>query len=301
MDIASGPSRGAPREVRSSADVRRAAHPFAARLARTVAMSRCEESSRPTGRLLRSGPYKWTGLPEEPTLTMYLPPDYESSDRRYPLAIFFDGQNLFDDEGSYRGGWQLHRLLDWRACQGKRVPIAVGIDTAGWSRSAILSPWGRDGVEGLGDRTLEWIASWLVPTLRRELRVAPGPEHVVLGGSSLGGLLAIYGLARNPETFGGVLAMSPSIGLPGGHLGPIHEFVDRAPMPREGRKIYLDAGARECECTSIMHHTGLLAGLLERKGLRAHHDLRFFADPDGAHDEASWKRRLPGALDFVLG
>ncbi len=258
-----------------------------------------DESSRAKGKLLRSGPFRWTGMPEEPWLTTWLPPDYDASDRRYPLAIFFDGQNMWDDEGSYRGGWQLHRLLDWRACAGKRVPIAVAIDTAGWSRNEILSPWSRDGAMARGDRMLDWLAFWLVPSLRAQLRVEPGPEAVWIGGSSLGGLLSLYAFARSPDAFGGAIAMSPSIGLPGGRHGPIHELM--ASAPRLGRRIYMDAGARECECTSIMQHTGELAALLERRGYRAGDDLLFYADPDGAHDEQSWKRRLPIALDFMLG
>ena len=265
-------------------------------------MHTCDESNRPKGTLLRAGPFRWTGLPEEPTLTTYLPPGYDTSGHSYPLAIFFDGQNLFDDEASHRGGWQLHRLLDWRACRGKRVPIVVAVDTAGWSRSSILSPFSRDGAEGLGDRTLDWLTSWLVPSLRRELRIEPGPGNVVLGGSSLGGLLAIYGHGRHPDTFGSVVAMSPSIGLSGGELGPIHDFMAHAGLPAHpSGKVYLDAGSRECECAGIMHNTGMLAGLLERRGYQAHRDLVFSVDPEGTHDEASWKRRLPGALDFVLG
>lgn len=252
----------------------------------------CDESRRAKGRVTSSGPLRWTGLPEEPTVRIYLPPGYDASDRAWPLAIMFDGQNVFDDEGSYRGGWQMHRLLDWRACRGQEAAIVVALETGGWSRASILSPW------SLGDRTLEWIASWLVPAVRRELRVASGAESVLVGGSSLGGLLALYAFVTRPETFGRVMAMSPSLGLPGGRASPLLELVERS--ARSGGRVYVDAGARECECTSIMHLSGTLAGTFERKGYRAGSDVLFVADPEGAHDEASWKRRLPAALDFLL-
>lgn len=255
----------------------------------------CEESTRAKGRLVRIGPFEWTGLPEPPTLTVYLPADYDASQRRHPLAIFFDGQNMFDDEGSYRGGWQLHRQLDWRACRGLPVPIAVAIHTAGWSRGSILSPWPHDGQAGLGDRTLDWLTRWLIPTLRKELRVEPGPESVLLGGSSLGGLLSLYGFFRHPDHIGRVIAMSPSIAMAG---GPFAAWVRES--SRSGGTIYLDAGGRECECTSILRDTRELAELLTHKGWRMGDDLLFLPDPDGAHDERSWKRRLPGALQFAL-
>lgn len=255
----------------------------------------CEESVRAKGRLVRAGPFEWTGLPEPPTLTLHLPAGYDASNRTYPLAIFFDGQNMFDDEGSYRGGWQLHRQLDWRACRGLPVPIAVAIHTGGWSRGAILSPWSQDGAPALGDRMLDWITRWLVPTLREELRVDPGPEGVLLGGSSLGGLLALYGFFRHPEHVGRVIAMSPSIAMAGGRLAG---FV--AESSRTGGAIYLDAGGRECDCTSILRDTRELSELLTHKGFRMGDDLLFVPDADGAHDEQSWKRRLPGALQFAL-
>lgn len=216
----------------------------------------------------------------------------------HPLAIFFDGQNMFDDEGSYQGGWQLHRLLDWRACRGGRVPIAVALDTAGWSRASVLTPWPRAGVEGLGARTIEWLSSWLIPTLRAELRVEPGPDAVLIGGASLGGLLALYAYAQRPDQFGRVMAMSPALGWPDGGA-PVIDLIASAPRHRRGR-VYVDAGARECECTNIVRHTGALVGTLERLGYRHGHDLAHWHDPDGAHDEPSWKRRLPAALDFLL-
>jgi predicted alpha/beta superfamily hydrolase len=257
----------------------------------------CQESTRAKGQLIRVGPFDAWGLPEQPRLTVYLPPGYAESGREHSLAIFFDGQNLFDDEGSYQGGWQLHRLLDYRACQGEPVPIVAAIHTDGWSRSAALSPWPRDGVPGLGDQLLNWITAWLIPTLRAELRVRPGPEGVLLGGSSLGGLLSLYGFFRHPEQIGRVLAMSPSLAAGEGQHGPLFPFV--AESPHRGGKIYLDAGARECQCTNIQRHTGDLAGLLAHKGYRPGIDLLLATDPDGSHDEASWKRRLPGALELM--
>ena len=257
----------------------------------------CEESSRARGELLDLGEFHAPGLPEAPRVTAYLPPGYDGASLSYSLAIFFDGQNMFDDQGSHRGGWQLHRLLDYRACRGQRVPIALAIHTAGWSRSAVLSPWPMTDAPALGDRMLHWITKWLVPMARSELRIEPGPERVLLGGSSLGGLLSLYGFFRHPEAFGRVVAMSPSLGAPGGHPGPIYSFVHEA--PRTGGKIYLDAGARECECTSILRHTGDMAGLLARRGYEPGADLLWRPDPHGFHDEQSWKRRLPDALDFV--
>jgi len=224
----------------------------------------CTEDARAKGRLFRVGPLHAPGLPNPVRVTAYLPPGYDGSQREHSLAVFFDGQNMFDDEGSYKGGWQLHRLLDYRACRGQPVPAVVAIHTDDGSRSALLSPWSRGDVPGLGDRMLDWIAGWLIPTARSELRIAPGPGAVLLGGSSLGGLLSLYGFFRHPDTFGRVLAMSPSIGVEGGHHGPLFGYAHES--RRSDGKIYLDAGERECACTNIMRPDGSGNSAASRSG-----------------------------------
>lgn len=258
----------------------------------------CTETQRTHGRLLTAGPYQVPGLPEGLRLTVYLPPGYEEATQAYSLAVFFDGQNLFDDAGSFRGGWQLHRLLDYRACRGERVPVVVGLHTDGFSRAALLSPYPLDeGTPSLADPFLDWITGWLVPTLRTEVQLVPGAEGVLIGGSSLGGLMALYAFFRHPEQFGRAIVMSPSLGVAGGHPGPMYDYV-RAAARRDG-KLYLDAGGLECPCGHVLRHAEDMARVLVDKGYRPGVELAWHPDPTGTHDEEHWKQRLPGAVAFM--
>ena len=43
---------------------------------------------------------------------IYLPPDYVSSRKKYPVLYMHDGQNLFDDKTSFAGEWQIDEALD---------------------------------------------------------------------------------------------------------------------------------------------------------------------------------------------
>lgn len=261
-------------------------------------MPHCQPHKRRKGHLIHSGPYHVPGLPETHRITAYIPPSYADSERAYPVAIFFDGQNLFSDEGSFRGGWHLHDLLDERDCMGQRVPIVVAIHTGGLSRTSILSPWTEDpDIPPLGDRLIEWVVSFLLPEIRKEVRILPGPEHTLIGGASLGALVSLFAFFRHPETFGRVLAMSPSLGVSGGRLGPIIPFIEQAQRPLG--KIYLDAGGRECPCGHVLRHAESLAELLAHKGYVPGQHLRFHPDPAGDHDEWHWRRRMPGALNFM--
>ncbi|MBM3270623.1 MAG: alpha/beta hydrolase [Candidatus Sericytochromatia bacterium] len=261
----------------------------------------CRPGIRPKGTLIRSGPHRVAGLPERHRITTYVPPGFDRSARAFPVAYLFDGQNIFSDNGSFRGGWQLHEHLDRRACLGQTVPIVVGIHTDRWSRTRILAPWSEEPAEvSLADRMLDWIVGPLAEMVAEEARVLVGPENTAIGGSSLGGLASLYAFFRHPDAFGKVMAMSPSLGISGGVMGPIYPYVQRAVRTGDGR-IYLDAGGLECPCGHVLRQADEMAALLVRKGFELGDNLMWVPDPQGSHDEEHWSRRLPAALAFLFG
>lgn len=261
---------------------------------------RAIEDPRHQGRILAGRALAVPGLPDPHPVSVYLPPGYDRDrQRRYPIAVLLDGQNLFGDHGSFAGGWHLHRLLDWRTCAGEGVPIVVAVHT-GLSRQIALSPWPAEpGEPALGWRMAEWLAGPLLNLAQSEFRVRRGPEHAMIGGASLGGLLSLYTFFRHGDAFGRALAMSPNLGVRDGRHGPAFGFAAAAPFPPGGR-LYLDAGGLECPCGHVLRHAADFVGVLAAKGLVAGRDYLFRPDPDGAHDEAAWRRRLPGAIHFLL-
>lgn len=230
-------------------------------------------------------------------LSIYLPPHYFQSQERYPLALFFDGQNVFGHEGSFAGGWLLHEALDQRASKGKRVPVVAAIHHGGHGRTEELSPWGlHRRARAKGDAFLDWVSGPLIRSLEAELRLESGPESRLLAGSSLGGLMALYGFFRHPEVFGGALSMSPSLWVGGGAIFP---FVAQQSLPWT-RKLYLDCGQREGRGQAF-RQAKHMAQLLEAQGFQPGQDLMWRPDSKGAHNERNWGRRLPKALRFFYG
>jgi predicted alpha/beta superfamily hydrolase len=231
------------------------------------------------------------------SLTLYLPPGYDQSTQRYPVAYFFDAQNLFGDAGSYSGGWHLHDALDKRATAGKPVPVVVAIPHGGVARADELSPWkaGRAG-GGRGNAFLDWVTGPLVRMVDEDVRVLPGPAGRLLAGSSLGGLMALYGFFRHPDVFGGALAMSPSLWVGNGAL---QRYVAQQGLPWT-RRVYLDSGGREAGGHAL-RQAEHFAGQLTAKGFVADHDLMWRPDKSGSHNERAWSRRLPKALKFLYG
>lgn len=221
---------------------------------------------------------------------VYVPRAYDGS-TAFPLLVMFDGQNVFDDHGSFAGGMHVHQAVE-KLGKKRARPIVVGIDHAGAGRIDELAPWGRRGGVGRADTFIGWIADHLVPDLRRRFHVVPGPEGVLLAGSSLGGLAATYGHFKWPGTFGGALAMSPSywLGAP-----RIFDFVAAQSKPWTSQ-VYVDSGVLEGGGGGARLAERMVA-LLRERGY-ANDRVRLRIDRKGAHNERAWRRRLPSALRF---
>ena len=209
-----------------------------------------------------------------------------------PLLVMFDGQNLFDDAGSFAGGWHVHRAVDRIA--RARAPIVVAIDHGGIDRIAELSPYSDGKRGGKLDAVLGAVTETLLPRLRTHLHIAGLP---FIGGSSLGGLAAVYAHFLRPDLFAGALAMSPSLWFTHDRFA---RFIQSRPNPLHSR-IYLDAGASEGRGSTSVR-VDRFGRELRRRGWRAtgEHRVLVRIDPRGRHTEASWRRRFPAALRFLL-
>lgn len=236
------------------------------------------------------GPFLIRGVGSR-LVRVYVPPRLGSGP--IPALYLFDGQNLFHDEPSFAGGWRLHTTTSRLVKQGHPMPVIIGVDHGGGERLAELSPWpaARSRTEAL----LDWLTGDLMPRIQSEFHVASDPPHVGVGGSSLGGLAALYAHFRNPERFGRVLAMSPSLWV---GRGALFGFVAGKTKPWTTR-IYLDAGALEAG-GRMLASAKQLAESLKARGWNDH-ELRFVASKRGAHSEKHWRRRAPGALRFLFG
>jgi len=247
------------------------------------------------GKVFTTPPQDVPPLGRKLPLSVYLPPDYETSSYRYPVAYMFDGQNLFGDEGSFAGGWHMHRALDVRASRGRLVPVVVGVHHGGETRSQELSPWPpEEGEKAEGDALLEWVTGDLRALVEKEVRVSPHRSHRLIGGSSLGGLLALYAFFKRQDLFGRALVMSPALWVQDGeiyrHVAQAHAWGDL--------RLYLDCGGREAFGYSIQH-AEWMSDLLERKGFVKGEHFMWRPDARGVHNERSWRRRLPKALRFL--
>jgi enterochelin esterase-like enzyme len=236
------------------------------------------------------GPIAAPGL-EPRLLRIYLPRGYSPDKPSFGLYMF-DGQNLFGDAPSFAGGWHLHEALERVARPGQPAPVAVGIDHGGPARLRELSPFAVRGEPAQAHILLEWITQSLMPALEAELNLIPGPLGAVIGGSSMGGLCALWSHFHYPRAFGGALAMSPAFWIAD---KAIFTDLEAQPLPPVSR-IYLDAGGRE-DKGRLLPVVAAMASELAERGYDSDR-LMWRPDARGGHNEMSWRRRLPKALRF---
>jgi predicted alpha/beta superfamily hydrolase len=225
-------------------------------------------------------------------ILVYLPPSYPVANRTYPALYMHDGQNLFDPATSFAGKWGVDETLEALAAEGLEA-IVVGIPNVGERRLDEYGPF-PDPALGGGHAAdyLAFIVDTVKPLVDATFRTTGERDRTATIGSSMGGLVSLYAFFTRPDVFGLAGAFSPSIGF---GRGAMVRFLRQA--PRVPGRIYLDVGAKE-RMGPLVHEA---RNILIEKGYRTGNDLLFVEDDGGAHDEASWARRLPRALRFLLG
>ncbi len=246
----------------------------------------------PAGRFDTLGNWEPPGFPRR-VVTAYLPADHVPDGTR-PALFLFDGQNVFDDTFSFAGGWYAHRAVDGLPRGRCNVPVVVAIPHGGERRIDELVPWKMAQGGGHLASFLAWVISKVVPEAQARYGTVPGPVGTVLGGSSLGGLAALWSHVHHSETFGGALCLSPSL-----WVGSRAIFKDVAGFhPPAVSRIYLDCGGKEAG-GRMLPVVQQMAEVLKAKHYPPH-QLKFRPDARGQHNEKAWRRRLPAALRFMF-
>jgi predicted alpha/beta superfamily hydrolase len=237
-------------------------------------------------------------LPDDRDLIVYLPDEYERTQRHFPVLYLHDGQNLFDGNTSYIPGrtWSVHETADRLIAAGEVEPlIIVGIYNTGEHRIREYTPT-ADPKYGGGEAGLygRLLIEEIKPFIDCTYRTMTKPTHTGLGGSSLGGLVTLYlGLLR-PDVFGKLAVLSPSVWW--GQKGILAFVTEVNPQPRP--RIWLDMGTKEGKRT--LKDSDVLHNLLIEQGWVEGRDLMYLRVPNGTHDETAWATRVGPFLKFLF-
>ncbi|HEY7462588.1 MAG TPA: alpha/beta hydrolase-fold protein [Gemmatimonadota bacterium] len=238
------------------------------------------------------------------TIRVLLPPGYDAPEnqaRRYPALYLNDGQNLFERVDEFPPAhWGAAETVE-RLVREAQIPplVVVGIDNGGRRRNREYMPYAEPWLqaEPEGRRYPTFLVDELVPWIEERYRLLPGPHGRGLGGSSLGGAVALYTAITRPGVFERLLLESPSLFIAGQRL-----LRDSLQVLRWPRKVVLGVGTnetgREASNSAAVERVRHLETTLSAAGLGPDR-LRVMVEEDGTHSETAWARRLPPALRFL--
>lgn len=237
-------------------------------------------------------------------LHIYLPDNYYWTDERYPVMYFFDGHNLFfNEDATFGKSWGLKDFLEnW----GKDI-IIVGIECGhvGNERLREYCPYTFHGnfwggtLKGTGHKTLQWMVSELKPVIDSDYRTWPHREATGIGGSSMGGLMALYGAVCFNDWFSKAACVSSTISP---CMAPLRRDIKKADI-QEDTRIYLSFGTEEAfrpHPTDPLKSRTALQNLTIQQDLQRHGAATdFFCQIGGGHNEASWEKQVPRFMNFL--
>lgn len=238
-------------------------------------------------------------------LHIWLPEDYYRTDERYPVMYMFDGHNLFSDQdATYGTCWGFQPFLEgWP----KKI-IVVGLECShrGRERLKEYCPYHLQDsyfgdLYGIGAATFTWMVEVLKPYIDRTYRTYSFREATGIGGSSMGGLMSLYGVIRHNEVFSKAACLSSSV-TP--CLDQIMRDIDETPLDPDTR-VYLSWGEQEGRMaeeklndsfdTYTAHCNRAIQQALEEKQVAT----RLYFQPGGGHCEADWAKQVAGFMDFL--
>lgn len=227
---------------------------------------------------------------------IYLPPDYKTSNKKYPVIYMHDGQNLFDDFTSFSGEWSVDETLNELYKETGKSAIVIGIDNGGDKRLAEYSPWNNANYKtiGEGDLYVEFVAKTLKPYIDKTYRTEKQASKTLIIGSSMGGLISMYASAKYPTIFGKAGIFSPAFWFVSEDL---KKYLNLNKNNLRNSKFYFVAGKNEDE--TMAPEIENVNKILLKKSV-PQKNIVIKIDQDGTHSESYWKRELKASLMWLL-
>jgi len=262
------------------------------------------------------------------TIQVYLPPDYFTSDKRYPVIYLQDGGMLFStSDRDVHYDKTLDQLFYSGAIDGV---IAVGIPASSSNRWDEYSPWVNSTLRlwtnswdrggGEGNNYLDFIVNTLKPYIDTNYRTLPDRDNTGIGGFSMGALISIYAGLSRPEVFSKVMATSPAVWFAeiyGKWLSnnQLLNYIASIDVPKNVM-FYIDIGTNEWAdniVTAYDTYNNLLKyPYIWQTGAETLYNylrtmqvpesnLMLIVEEGGIHDVQSWGGRFGNAIIWLYG
>ncbi|SNR52280.1 alpha/beta hydrolase [Lutibacter flavus] len=223
---------------------------------------------------------------------VYLPPNYKTSSKKYPVIYMHDAQNVFDNATSYAGEWKVDETLNELYKITKKGFIVVAVENGGEERINEYTPWPhKKYAGGKGAIYIDFLKNTLKPFIDANYRTKKQAKHTAIIGSSLGGLISYYGGLKYPKTFGKIGALSTSFWF----SNQVEDFTIKNGNNKTS-KLYLLVGGKEGE--DMTAATQKMKNLLLKTGFESK-NIATKINPEGEHNEAFWSSEFLNIIQWL--
>ena len=238
---------------------------------------------------------------------IYLPPHYETSQRRYPVLYLLHGGG--DDQTGWVQFGEVQHIADHAILDGQATPMIIVMPDAQTGRRGFFNDISGEW------RYEDFFFEEFIPFVERTYRIKAEKRYRAVSGLSMGGGGSFMYALHHPEMFSSAAPLSASTGplsledfkkriRTNAHLkvsdAEIEAYFNRHSalalvntMPDEQKKAvrwYIDCGDDDFlfEGNSLIHIA------MRKQGIP--HEFRI---RDGGHTWTYWRDSLPAVLAFV--
>jgi len=246
-------------------------------------------------------------LNQERSYAVYLPPDYDSSDRSYPVLYLLHG--LGDDQTGWIKLGDVQRIADESINSGISSPMIIVMPDAGSGIVGYINQPNRDWLYE------DFFFEELMPYVESKFRIKKQKKYRAISGLSMGGGGTLVYALHRPDLFSSAAPLSPAIGPT--DIDDFHKWISRynfyfndkietqkllnANHPiiliEKQSKEYLNSVKWYLDCGDddyLYEDSSLLHLAMKKKGVEHEYRVR-----DGSHNWNYWKGSLPKVLGFV--
>jgi len=245
-------------------------------------------------------------LKSERKYAVYLPPDYESSDRSYPVLYLLHGGG--DDQTGWVQFGEVLNITDKAIQEGIATPMVIIMPDANTGRRGYFN-------DIKGDWNYEdFFFKELVPYVEKKYRIKSDKRYRAVAGLSMGGGGSFVYALHHPEMFSSACPLSAATGPltlddartqltknnPGIADSVINNYYNRQSVvalvnnikddQKKAVRWYIDDGDDD-----FLYEGNCLVHIAMRKKEIPHE----FRIRDGGHTWTYWRESLPKVLEFV--
>jgi predicted alpha/beta superfamily hydrolase len=230
---------------------------------------------------------------------LYLPQDYASSKKHYPVIYMHDGQNLFDKQTAFGGNeWGIDEYFDSLTVKQNTACIVVGIENDGDKRMNEYNPYEFTWNTGQGSKTflpegdayIAFIAETLKPYIDKKFRTLLSKDNTIIAGSSMGGLISYYAAIKYPQVFGKAGIFSPAFWT----APALNLFTDSAAAKVSGKFFFYAGGKESNEMEKDMFT------IAEKLGTNSSAMIYTLIDEEGKHNEIYWQKWFAEFYKWIM-